>query len=443
MILKKPILLLSCIVAFIGCKETPQKQSDNKSSVKTGFVKANGGHFEIDGKPYRYLGANFWAGMNLGSQAASGDRAKLIRELDRMQKLGINNLRIMALTEGPDNEPFRIVPSNNDKGSLKEEYLIGLDFLLSEMHKRRMYAVVCLNNFWPWSGGMAQYLRWANVIDSIHYPMDVKKKQDWNLYMTETAKFYSNKEAMGMFTKAIDQIITRKNTITGLAYTQDPAIMSWELCNEPRGINNVGNYLKWADSTSTHIRSLDKNHLITTGSEGITGSPGYSGVAFEKVHALKNIDYTCAHIWIQNWGWYHPKHHAETYASAYKRAYEYFKHHAEISKKLNKPYVLEEFGIMKDNGDYDYKGTNINRDDYYTFMFEKVYQYAKSDSAAGVNFWAWGGEARAREVGCWWKPGDDLTGDPPHEEQGWYSVYDTDTSTHRVIQKYAKLLNSL
>lgn len=441
--MKKIILMVSGMIALLACKETTHKQAQNESIAKAGFVRTKGNHFEIDGKPYYYLGANFWAGMNLGATATSGDRAKLLRELDQMQKLGINNLRVMALTEGPDTEPFRIVPSNNDRGNVKEEYLIGLDFLLAEMHKRNMYAVVCLTNFWPWSGGMAQYLRWANVTDSIHYPMDVKKKQDWNLYMEQTAQFYDSKEAMGMFTKAIDQVITRKNTITGIEYTQDPTIMSWELCNEPRGIGNIDNFLKWVDATSTHIRSLDSNHLITTGSEGITGAPEHSGTAFEKVHALKNIDYTCAHIWIQNFGWYDSKKHDETYPSAQQKAFEYFKHHAEISYKLGKPYVLEEFGIMKDNGSYDYKASNAHRDTYYSFLFDKVYQYAKSDSAAGANFWAWGGEGRPRELGCWWKPGDDFTGDPPHEEQGWYSVYNTDTSTHKVIQKYASLLNGL
>ena len=35
-------------------------------------------------------------------------------------------------------------------------------------------------------------------------------------------------------------------------------------------------------------------------------------------------------------------------------------------------------------------------------------------------------------VQCW-APGDTLLGDPPHEAAGWYSVYDDDVSTHRII----------
>lgn len=434
-------LLLVSISAFSQEKNI----TNNLKHSPSPFVQTNGTRFEIAGKPYRYIGANFWAGMNLGSLAKSGNRPLLLRELDAMQKIGITNLRIMALTEGPDSEPYRIAPSNNDKGTLKEEYLIGLDFLLSEMGKRKMYAVVCMNNFWPWSGGMSQYLKWNNVIDTIDYPMNPKNTNPyrWDLYQKTTAKFYSSKESMDMYIKAIDQIIKRKNTITGQLYIYDPAIMSWELCNEPRGVNNIANYLKWIDETSTHIRELDPNHLITIGSEGITGSPEYSGIEFEKAHSFKNIDYTCAHIWIQNWDWYNPKKHKETYPDASKKAVDYLKYHVEISKKINKPFVLEEFGIMKDDGNYDYKGTNVHRDEYYSLMFDKVYEYAKSDSAAGAAFWAWGGEGRAREVGCWWKAGDDFLGDPPHEEQGWYSVYNTDKSTHKVIKKYADLLNKL
>ena len=34
--------------------------------------------------------------------------------------------------------------------------------------------------------------------------------------------------------------------------------------------------------------------------------------------------------------------------------------------------------------------------------------------------------------------GDPFTGDPPFEFQGWYSVYDTDRSTLKVLEKYSK-----
>jgi mannan endo-1,4-beta-mannosidase len=34
-------------------------------------------------------------------------------------------------------------------------------------------------------------------------------------------------------------------------------------------------------------------------------------------------------------------------------------------------------------------------------------------------------------------------GDPPHEPQGWYSVFDVDVSTHEVIRRHAAALKAL
>jgi len=53
---------------------------------------------------------------------------------------------------------------------------------------------------------------------------------------------------------------------------------------------------------------------------------------------------------------------------------------------------------------------------------------------SGVIFWAWSGEGRPRVAGGAWHQGDDFLGDPPHEPQGWYGVYDTDATTLEVIR---------
>ena len=406
------------------------------------FVKVKDGKFMRDGKPYYYLGANYWCGMNLGSKGAGGNRERLVRELNQMQNLGITNLRIMALTEGPQGSPYRILPAVVDTpGVLKEELLVGLDFFLNEMSKHNMTAVVVLNNFWPWSGGMGQYLKW-NGADSIPYPPP-HPNGSWDVYQKFTAQFYSNAKAVAQYNDAIKKIISRKNTINGKLYAEDPTIMAWELCNEPRGINNTEVFNQWIDSTAALIKSLAPKQLVTTGSEGITGSPEYSGVEFDKNHDGVNIDYTTAHIWIQNWNWYDPEKHDSTYPAAKEKMLEYLKYHAEVSGKLGKPYVLEEFGIMRDSGSFVPSATTKHRDEYYKLVFDEVYKLAQKGEASGVNFWAWGGEGRPASLASWWKEGDDLTGDPPHEPQGWYSVNDTDSTTHVVIKEYAGKMKGL
>jgi mannan endo-1,4-beta-mannosidase len=407
------------------------------------YIKTNGTQFTVNNKPYYYVGANFWAGMNLGALSKSGNRDRLVRELDRMHHIGINNLRILALSEGPDTEPYRIIPSNNDKGILKEEYLVGLDFLLSEMKKRGMYAVVCLSNFWPWSGGFAQYQKWAGDIDTIHYPMDTTKTQDWDLYMQETSRFYSSPKAKELYNQSIKKIILRVNTLSNLEYRNDATIMSWELCNEPRGMKNLKDYLLWIDNAANYIKQLDSNHLVTVGSEGLDSYKETNGTPFIETHISKSIDYTCAHLWVQNWNWYDIKKHQQTYPNALKKVAEYLEEHINLAMKLNKPFVLEEFGIGRDEGSCDPTVTTKIRDDYYSYVFSLIYSYAKQHKASGVNFWAWGGEGRPRNGGCWWKEGDDFIGDPPHEPQGWYSVYNKDQSTLKVVKKYTRRMNRI
>src|ERR1700751_4906072 len=71
---------------------------DSRSS----FVTVQGIRFVRDGRDYSFVGANLWYGMNLGSTGPGGDRARLVRELNRLQKLGVTNLRVWGLTEGPD-----------------------------------------------------------------------------------------------------------------------------------------------------------------------------------------------------------------------------------------------------------------------------------------------------------------------------------------------------
>src|SRR5271157_693099 len=88
-----------------------------------GFVRVEGTHFVRDGKPYYFLGSNFWYGINLGSTGPGGNRARLLRELDRLKALGLVNLRVVALSEGPDSEPWRMSPAVQKKPGVYDKQL--------------------------------------------------------------------------------------------------------------------------------------------------------------------------------------------------------------------------------------------------------------------------------------------------------------------------------
>ena len=430
-------ILLFTLILFLFISSCSRK------APSPGFIKVSGTGFTRDGRDYTFMGTNFWYGINLGSKGPGGNRDRLLRELDRLAAMGVKNLRIMGGSEGPDTEPYRMLPSlQKAPGQYDEQLLEGLDFLLAEMARRDMVAVMCMNNFWNWSGGMGQYLVWAGAADSIPYPPPAPGG-DWSRYQEFTATFYSNEQAMKLFEDHLRYIINRTNKITGRPYREDPVIMSWELANEPRGVNNKEAFMKWVDRTSTLIRQLDSNHLITTGSEGNT-SNAYSGTDVVTDHRYKNIDYVTIHVWVQNWGYYDPAKADSTYGPALSYAKGYIADHLKRAAELGKPVVLEEYGISRDRNDHA-AGTPVTvRDHYYTAIFDAVLQETGRPNSLlrGVNFWAWAGEGRPAKPGGLWTMGHDLIGDPPHETQGWYSVYDTDSSTIRVISGFASRINS-
>lgn len=408
------------------------------------FVRVQDTHFEVKGQPYFFVGTNFWYGMNLGSKGKGGDRPRLIRELDALQAMGVTNLRVVAGSEGPDTEPYRMVPAMQaSAGVYNMEVVDGLDFLLHEMKKRDMRAVMCLADFWNWSGGMGQYLVWSGAADSIPYPPP-HPGGSWNTYQEFVSQFYSDQKAMEMLNDHIRFVVNRVNAYSGMPYKEDPTIMAWELANEPRGINNVEAYRKWVSATASMIKQLDRNHLVTTGSEGTTSS-AYAGTDPEMDHKDPNIDYQTVHVWVQNWNVYDPQKPDSTYDRSVDYMLAYLKQHEQVSRRLNKPMVLEEFGISRDANNHHPDSPTLIRDRYYAKVFDAIYQYAKEKNSAvgGVNFWAWAGEGRPFTPEGIWKPGHDFIGDPPHETQGWYSVYDKDTATIAVIKKYAALMNGI
>jgi mannan endo-1,4-beta-mannosidase len=289
---------------------------------------------------------------------------------------------------------------------------------------------------------MAQYLAWDGR-GPIPYPPP-EPGGDWERYQKFTAGFYSDPRATAWARRAIRALVSRRNTATKRLYAEDPAIMAWELANEPRGTGHVDAFNEWISRTSGLIKSLDRRHLVTTGCEGDTPSPEASGVDFTRNHAPAGIDYATIHIWAQNWQWYDPARSTETYAPALEKMRSYMRSHAERARALGKPIVIEEFGLARDSATYDpAAGTSI-RDDYYAAVFAEAYRLAGAGApVAGVNFWAWAGEGRPRLAGSPWKAGDAWIGDPPHEMQGWYSVYDADVRTAAVISSWARRFSQL
>nr|WP_324259873.1 mannanase [Cellvibrio fontiphilus] len=407
-------------------------------NAQQNFVRVKGGQFERRGKPYVITGVNMWYAAYLGAPNAVGDRARLVKELDNLQSMGVNNLRVLAVSEESEINSAVKPAVTKGFGNYDEELLQGLDYLLVELAKRDMTLVLYFNNFWQWSGGMTQYMSW---IDG-EPVQDPNVTQEWEKFMAKSASFYRSEKAQQEYHNTIKKIITRVNSINGKPYADDATIMSWQLANEPRPGNSQTTaeekkiYVDWVHATAAYIKSLDAHHLVSSGSEGEMGSVNDMQV-FIDAHASPDIDYLTYHMWIRNWSWFDKTKPAETWPSAWEKARQYMLAHIDVAKQLNKPLVLEEFGLDRDMGSYAIDSTTEYRDRYFRGVFELLLTSIKQDEpSAGYNIWAWNGYGRTTRANYWWQEGDDFMGDPPQEEQGMYGVFDTDVSTIAIIREF-------
>ncbi|MGE5859906.1 MAG: T9SS type A sorting domain-containing protein [Ignavibacteria bacterium] len=392
------------------------------------YIKVNGTHFSLNGKPYYFTGTNFWYGCYIGSTGQTGDRERLTRELDRLNEAGIKNLRILGASENSASQNAIKPAIQISPGVYDDSLLTGLDFLLSEMGARNMHAVIFLNNYWDWSGGMGIYNAWFGG-------------NSW-----DASGFYRNINAKEAFKNYIEILINRINTITGLYYYEDPAIMAWELANEPRPgffAAYVDSFYNWIDETAEFIHSLDTNHLVATGNEGTKGSFESENI-YLTAHSSEYIDYATIHLCAKNWGWFDANNIEGTYPTALANAESYIQAHIALARQLNKPLTMEEFGLPRDNEENDPASPTTARDNYFTALLQLVYDSAASGSPiAGSNFWGWGGEGRSPNQDHMWRTGDPFVCDPPMEAQGLNSIYDSDSSTIEIIKQYSAMMESL
>ncbi len=432
---KLKFLSLLLVLTIVSCTNISKNEDQNE------FVSVRNGLFFRNGKPYYYVGANMWYGAILASECVGGNRTRLLQELDSLKAVGIDNLRILVGADGKQGVSAKVEPTLQiTPGVYNDTILDGLDFLLSEMKKRDMLAVLYLNNSWEWSGGYGQYMEWAGAGD-IPQPSVV----GYGKYIEYAGQFINTPKAQEIFAEHVKFIVSRTNRYTDVAYKDDPTIMSWQIGNEPRAFSeaNKANFALWMKSVSALIKSLDSNHLVSTGSEGEKGCEGDMSL-FEEIHGDKNIDYINIHIWPKNWGWISENINDSTLNVAKVETKKYIDNHLVVAEKLSKPVVLEEFGFPRDNYQLAKNSSVYYRDSYYKYVFNLIEEHAKNKRLfAGCNFWAWGGLAEISLDRENWQPGDDYTGDPAQEPQGLNSVFASDLSTLNIIKEASKVLSSL
>ncbi|KAF8153884.1 glycoside hydrolase [Crassisporium funariophilum] len=302
-------------------------QNRGSPSVPQGFVTTKGNQFQLDGKPFAFVGANsYWLPLLTTKDDVDAT-------FKAMQSSGVKVLRTWG---------FNAINGSELAGALKS----GLT-----------YYQVWNSNQWVLNDGPQGLQRLDYVIETAG-KFGIKGTElyiNWIAGAGNTHDvFYSNPKIIASYQRYVTTIVNR--------YKSSPNIFAWELMNEarclgdlPSGPNCVpGTELltKWYKQQSDFVRALDSHHMITTGGEGhffLKNNPalatdynydGQAGEDFDLELTLENIDFGTYHLYPESWS-----NFPNGLTTAKDWGLTWIQDHANSAKKAGKPVVLEEFGV--------------------------------------------------------------------------------------------------
>ena len=288
--LEKPGMSLSREFGIVPLAPGPPIQAGE-------FVRRAGSVLTLGGNPYRFNGNNVYYNQ---ADIVYGRQAGVEETLDKMAGLGMTVVRSNAHNDNvQSSDPAAI---QLQPGVYSESSLVALDRSIALAKARNIRLILKLTNNWDAYGGIRRYVAWQLG--------RVPVQSEWGL-------FYSNDTIKAWFKNYVRMIIERKNTVTGITYRDEPAILAWELGNELRNpsVGGADALVQWTGEMATYIKQLDGNHLVADGGEGFDDDaslyPGMSnfypvrgseGCSFHRLVQLADLDMVSYHLYPAGWG---------------------------------------------------------------------------------------------------------------------------------------------
>jgi mannan endo-1,4-beta-mannosidase len=369
------------------------------------------------------VGTNLWQAIVWASKNDDEHLERLKRELDYLKKNNVSFVRIMASIQKHDS-PYSIKePCQVNKDDSGINCLKSLNIVLDELKKREMKAIVVFNNFWHWSGGFNSYMAWTKEGPYADFG-PTANFLTMTKFFIQSARFFKSPKANKLYDNFIKLFFN-------FFPNGHPAIMSYQLANEPTPFFNQRAFYQWVKEKTNLIKTFDSKTPLTLGGIGTGPTSFGTGMNLKKIHRENNFDYLTVHIWPQNWLWYDPHKTSEAhFQKMLNKTRKYLLENAVIAKESGSPMLVEEFGLARDKEQLDRDTPVTLRNRFYQFIVDELNSLKRRGyPVAGLAFWAWGGEGI---------PQKNLVGDPPHEKQGWYSIYDSDYSTLEIIKNINK-----
>lgn len=309
------LMFFSFVLILISCNATvPEARFEN-------FISVSGNKLMDGQKEFRFISYNVPTlafnedefGFTQKHAYSLPDEFELRDVFESVSQMGGKVVRLYTIPVRFEFEPEDAPAYVLAPGKFSEEAFKTMDLALALANEYQVRVIFSLLNNWQWMGGRPQY----------------------SAFRGKTAEeFWTDRQLIDDFKKTIEYTINRTNTVSGIKYKDDKAIMCWETGNE------LTCPMEWTIEICRYIKSIDSNHLILDGYNAIDHIPIREGSITEK-----SIDIVHSHHYEQN-----PADFIEN-----------VKRNIAIVDK-RKPYIIGEFGFVGTPAIEQYTDMIINSD---------------------------------------------------------------------------------
>ena len=242
------------------------------------FITRDGDRLMDGDREFRFIGTNM-PGLNLPYDYFYGIPERMVLPtpweqedgFKSMARMGFNCVRTWNLPiakvgeEGA--ERFKVVLG---PGQFNDEACVAVDHMLALANKYRVRVIFSLTaDHGDFLGGIEEYAAHRGK---------------------PRAAFFSDPQIKADYKATLRYVLTRRNTVTGVPYSDDKAVLAWQFGNEmDRTKPGEEIQLAWQAEMAAYIKSLDTNHLIAYGRR------------FMPKHPDPNIDIIVNHYYGGDW----------------------------------------------------------------------------------------------------------------------------------------------
>lgn len=305
--------------------------------VAGAFVETEDTSFVLGGHLVRFVGANAALVHGEATREASAET------LSAMDDGDLRVARFWALGETDRQEGWaRSSAFRTGPEAWVEESFEHLDHVLARAREENVRVIVVLGNRWRDHGGLPQYARWAGI----------PPRYD-NLMPAELVATLDSARVRELYFAHIERVVSRVNSVNGVAYAEDPTIFAWEVFNEASASTCGAQraLVSFLGAAAERIRAHDDRHLIAAGHIGYN-SP-QSRRFWREIHELDWVAYADTHGYPQNL----------LVADTPARFGDWLSARASLARDIGKPLIVGEVGIPREWSD---------REEWFRVFFERA-----------------------------------------------------------------------